>query len=294
MSHTSVEEYRQGRNVTLVGSATNIVLIFVKIAGGMAFRSQALIADGIHSVSDLLSDVVVLFGLKLGRGEEDEEHPFGHGRIETLAALLVGLLLAGAGIWMAVSAALDMRAGNVPQPRALGIFVAIVSVLSKEILYHYTRIVGRRINSPALMTNAWHHRSDALSSVAVLFGLAGAQIDPAWAILDPLAAIIVSTLILKVGASFVVSAFKEFIDTAPDKTVLSHIHKCACEISGVQDVHDIRARTSGGNVFVEVHITVDGKMTVREGHDVAKAVERCLIDEVPHLRKALVHVDPSE
>ena len=259
MSQSAEEEYREGRNVTLVGSVTNIVLVFLKIAGGFLFHSQALIADGIHSVSDLLSDVVVLFGLKLGRGEEDAEHPFGHGRIETLSALLVGILLGGAGIWMAVSAGLEIHSGIIPHPSYLALVVAVVSVLAKEILYHYTRIVGERINSPAIITNAWHHRSDALSSVAVLIGIAGAQIKPSWAALDPIAAIIVSALIVKVGASFVVSAIKEFIDTAPNKAVMNRIQQCACAITGVEEVHDIRARTSGGKVFVEIHITVDAR-----------------------------------
>lgn len=294
MTTEAKNEYRQGRNVTLVGSAVNLVMIFIKIAGGVAFRSQALIADGVHSLSDLFSDVVVLLGLKFGRDEEDEEHPFGHGRIETLSALLVGILLAGAGIGMAWSAVLTIRAGTILQPHFLAIFVAFISVLAKEALYQYTRIVGKRINSPALMSNAWHHRTDAFSSVAVLIGVAGAQIDAAWAVLDPVAAIVVSVLILKAGASFVVAAIKEFIDTAPDKEVLDHISRCAYKVQGVHDVHDVRARTSGGNIIIEIHVTVDGEMTVREGHDVAKAVEQCLLEEVPNLAKALVHVDPAD
>jgi cation diffusion facilitator family transporter len=294
MEDLSNIDYRQGKTVTLVGMVANLVLIVIKIVGGFASRSQALIADGIHSLSDLLSDFVVLVGLKWGRQSEDEDHPFGHGRIETLSSLLVGVLLIGAGVGMGVAAARDLYLSETHHPSGLAILIAFISVLSKEALYHYTRIVGKRINSPALMSNAWHHRSDALSSVAVIIGVAGAIFLEGWESLDSWAALLVSLLIAKVGASFIVSAIKEFIDTSPGKDVVTHIESCASTVDGVTDVHDLRARTSGGEVFVEIHITVNGDITVRRGHEVAKEVEMCLKDRVPHLGKAIVHVDPSE
>jgi len=287
-------QYLQGRNVTLVGMAANLVLIFLKLWGGVVARSQALIADGLHSLSDLLSDFVVLLGLKLGRAEEDARHHFGHGRIETLASSLVGISLAGAGIAMGWAAGRDIWLGKVHNPTSLAILVAFVSVVSKEFLYHYTRVVGKRIQSPALMSNAWHHRSDALSSVAVIVGVAGALLIPGWGVLDSWAALVVSVLIIKVGTSFVWSATKEFIDTAPHKDVLREIAGCAASVEGVKDVHDLRARTSGGKVFVQLHIVVDGEIPVRRGHDIAKEVETCLIERVPHLSTAIVHVDPAD
>lgn len=294
MDNGSRNDYLEGRNVTIIGMATNVALIAAKMWGGVLAHSQALIADGIHSVSDLVSDAVVLWGLKWGRKTEDETHPFGHARIETLAASFVGVCLIAAGLFMGFSAARTIYLGEIGRPAILAALVAAVSIVCKEALYRYTRIVGKRINSAALMSNAWHHRSDALSSIAVLIGVAGAQLNPRWGVLDACAAIVVSALIVQVGAAFVFSALKELIDTAPEKRVVNQIESCAYRVKGVLDVHDLRTRTSGGRVFAEIHIMVDGDMTVREGHAVAKAVEQCLFDEVPGLDKAIVHVDPTD
>ncbi|MFC1834256.1 cation diffusion facilitator family transporter [Thermodesulfobacteriota bacterium] len=286
--------YREGRNITLIGMVINIILIVVKIWGGMVARSQALVADGLHSVSDLAGDAVVLLGLKWGRSGEDDEHPFGHGRIETLASFIVGVILVGAAIAMGLSSGIDIYKGKVGEPTVLAIWVALLSIVLKEALYRYTRAVGERIQSNALLSNAWHHRSDALSSVAVLIGVGGAILNPEWGVLDSWAALIVSILIAKVGASFVLSSIREFIDTAPEKELVDKMHVCACKVEGVINCHDLKARTSGGRVFVELHITVRGDVTVREGHDVAKAVEICLKEEISHLANATVHVDPDE
>ncbi len=288
------EQVRAGLFVILAGAAANILLIAFKIWGGWVASSQALIADGVHSISDLLSDAVVMLGLKMGREAEDPEHPFGHGRIETLASLFVGALLTAAAAYMAWTAIESLRLGAYCRPTMLAVWVAIFSILTKEALYHYTKRVGRRIRSTAVMSNAWHHRSDALSSVAALIGVAGAQVRPEWAFLDPVASLAVSLLIGKVGVAFAREALREFIDTAPEPEVIDEIQRCAYTIKGVRDVHDLRARTSGGRVFIEAHVTVDGEMTVREGHDVAKAVEMCLLDNVPNLEKAIIHVDPTE
>jgi cation diffusion facilitator family transporter len=294
MDNGSRNQYLEGRNVTILGLVTNLALIGAKMWGGVLAQSQALIADGIHSVSDLVSDGVVLWGLKWGRRSADESHPFGHGRLETLAALFVGVSLAAAGFAMGWSAARDIYFGRTGNPAFLAAIVAGISILSKEALYRYTRLVGKRINSTALISNAWHHRSDALSSVAVLIGVVGAQLNPRWGVLDSCAAIVVSALIVQVGATFVFAALKELVDTAPEKRVVDQIENCAYRVNGVLDVHDLRTRTSGGKVFAEIHIMVNGDMTVREGHAVAKAVERCLFDEVPRLDQAIVHVDPTD
>lgn len=294
MDNGSRDQYLQGRNVTIAGMMANLALVGAKIWGGVLAQSQALIADGIHSVSDLVSDGVVLWGLKWGRRGADERHPFGHGRIETLAALFVGVSLAAAGIAMGWSAARDIYFGRTGHPAFLAAVVAGISIVAKEVLYRYTRLVGKRIRSTALISNAWHHRSDALSSVAVLIGVVGAQLNPRWDVLDACAAIVVSALIVQVGATFVFAALNELIDTAPEKRIVDQIESCAYRVKGVLDVHDLRTRTSGGKIFAEIHIMVNGDITVREGHAVAKAVEQCLCEEVPRLDKAIVHVDPTE
>jgi cation diffusion facilitator family transporter len=153
--------------------------------------------------------------------------------------------------------------------------------------------VGKRIQSPALITNAWHHRSDALSSVAVVIGVAAGLINEEWRFLDSVAAILVAALISQVGADFVKSGIKELVDTAPENEIMNRIVTCAGAVEGVRDIHDLKARTSAGKVFVEIHIAVDGEIPVREGHEVAKQVETCLIKDVPRLSKAIVHVDPK-
>jgi cation diffusion facilitator family transporter len=286
-------DYKQGRNITVIGAVVNLALMALKLWGGFISRSQALIADGIHSLSDLAGDMVVLLGIRWGREDEDDRHPFGHGRIETLASLIVGLMLflAGGGMFfMAVKALLTWDLSN---PTPMAILVAVVSIIAKEILYQYTKRVGQRIDSPALISNAWHHRSDALSSVAVVIGVAAGAINPDWRFLDSVAAIVVAGLIMKVGGEFVLEGIRELVDTAPDAEVIKRIEVCAGAVEGVHGVHDLKARTSGGKVFAEIHIIVDGAIPVRDGHDVAKAVENCLIDEIPRLSKAIVHVDPT-
>ena len=286
--------YRRGLSVTLTGMVVNILLIVLKIWGGYVAHSHALLADGVHSISDLATDVVVLAGLKIGRSVEDERHPFGHGRIETLASMIVGVALVGAGLYIAWSATQIIIAGTSGHPTYIAIVIAVLSVVSKECLYQYTKYVGKKLNSPALLSNAWHHRSDALSSIAVIVGVAAAQIRPDWGILDCWAAIVVAVMIVHVGGTFIISSVSEFIDTAPEPDVVKRIVECATEVDGVRNVHDLRARTSGGKVFVELHVEVDGEISVRHGHSIAKAVEKCLITEINHLSKATIHVDPIE
>jgi cation diffusion facilitator family transporter len=286
--------YHRGMAVTLVGMAVNVILMALKIWGGIWARSYALVADGIHSVSDLATDVVVLTAFKVGQEGEDERHPYGHGRVETLASFIIGVALAGAGIFIGWTAVERILAGSSKPPSLLAVFIAALSVAAKEMLYQYTTLVGKQLNSPALLSNAWHHRSDALSSIAVVVGTAAAQVRPDWAVLDGWAALVVAVMICRVGASFVWSATKEFIDTAPDKAVVEKIETCALDVDGVYNVHDIRARTSGGKVFVEIHVVVDGGMTVRDGHTIAKKVESCLLTEIDHLSKAIIHIDPYE
>lgn len=286
-------EYTQARNVTIVGAIVNLGLMILKIWGGIISGSQALVADGIHSLSDLASDGVVLMGVKWGREGEDENHPFGHGRIETLSSLIVGLMLIITGLGILYSAGETLLLRQTPNPTLAGLVIAILSIVSKEALYQYTKRVGQRINSLALISNAWHHRTDALSSVAVVIGISAGMINHEWRFLDAIAAVVVAALVVKVGYDFVGAGVMELIDTAPDGTIVKQIEDCACSVGLVKGVHKIRARASGGNIFVEIHIIVDGKMRVSEGHDVAKEVENCLIAQVPSLSKAVVHVDPD-
>jgi cation diffusion facilitator family transporter len=284
---------RAGTSVTVLGSAVNVLLIILKFTAGVLGNSQALIADAVHSVSDLASDAVVVFGIRVGRKEPDERHPFGHARIETVATALVGLLLVGTALYIGVEAGWDIYERTEYHPTPLALAGAAISIILKEALYHYTVYVGRRIGSPAIIANAWHHRSDALSSVAVLLGVAAAQINPDWHVLDALAALVVSFFVIKVGLDVLKGSLKEFTDTAPEPEVIERIVRCAEAVGGVMEAHDVRARTSGGLVQMEIHIVVDGDLSVTKGHGIAKEVEVCLIEALPNLERVIVHVDPD-
>jgi len=293
MLESSTKSAKAGRSVTLIGALINAFLILFKFLAGIFGHSQALIADAVHSISDLFTDFVVLLGLRIGRKAPDEKHHFGHARIETLASAIVGMALITTALYLGIKASWDIYHHIEYHPTWLALVGAGVSIALKESLYHYTVRTGRRIKSMAIIANAWHHRSDALSSVAVLLGVAGACINPSWHILDSLAALCVSFFIIKVGLDILWSALCEFTDTAPQPEILSKIRKCTLSVDGVIDMHDLRARTSGGLYQMEIHIVVDGRLTVTQGHRIAKGVESCLAEEVADLDRIIVHVDPE-
>ena len=293
MQNSNAEATGAGTSVTLIGVVANAVLIVFKLAGGTLGQSQALIADAAHSVSDLFTDVVVLVGLKAGRKAADQDHPFGHARIETLSSSVVGIFLIGAALYIGTEAALSIYRHTESHPTWLAVGVAALSIIVKEVLYRYTVLVGRRIKSPVVMANAWHHRSDALSSVAVLLGVGAARIHPGWHMLDAYAALIVSLLILKVGVEIIWRSVQELTDTAPPSDTLDKIGRCIRGVDGVLGHHDLKVRTSGGLYQMEAHIVVDGSLTVIEGHGIAKSVELCLKDEIEDLNQVIIHVDPD-
>lgn len=279
--------------MTWIGAAVNVLLVILKIVFGLAARSQALVADGVHSLSDLLSDLIVVLGLKFGRREADADHPYGHGRIETMAGMIVGLVLIGVAAFLAYQAVSGLYQSEVHRPGVAAIVVAVVSILLKEAMYRYTIKVGSRIRSLALVGNAWHHRSDALSSVAVLIGVLAARLNPDWAIADVLAALVVTYFILRVGGKLVLAGAKEVVDTAPDRDIVRQLEQLANEVDGVEEAHDLKARYSGSDILVEIHIVVDPDLTVREGHLIADQVRSRLLEAVSEVSRVLVHVDPE-
>jgi len=284
---------RQGQRVTWVGLWANLGLAAGKFLAGVFGHSSAMVADAAHSLSDLVSDAVVLVGLKLGRRAPDQSHPFGHGRIETLSAQVVALLLMAIALYLGWEAAERLLTGSAQHPNWLALAAAAVSIAVKEGLYRYTVAVGRRINSPAVEANAWHHRSDALSSVAVLAGVAGALIHPAWHSLDSWAALVVAVLVAKVGGQIFWGALKEMTDTAPGPEVVHSIQACALGVPGVRQVHDLKVRSMGGRYQMQLHVVVDPDLSVVEGHDIAEEVERCVLGDIKGAAEVVVHVDPA-
>jgi cation diffusion facilitator family transporter len=287
------ESAKAGRSATMLAVLVNASLVVFKFLCGVFGHSQALIADAAHSFSDLFTDVVVLLGFRIGRKAPDEKHHFGHARIETLASAIVATTLIATALYLGIGAAWNIYRHTEYHPTWLALIGAGVSIALKEALYRYTVHVGRRIKSQLIVANAWHQRSDALSSVAVLLGVVGAQIHPAWHVLDSYAALIVSFFIIKVGLEILWSAVRELTDTAPQPETLTRIRECALRVDGVIGFHDLRARTLGGLFQMEAHIVVDGQLTVIEGHRIAKEVERCLAEEISEIESVIIHVDPA-
>jgi len=293
MNTSMTSSEASGRNITLIGALVNAILIGFKLFAGIFGKSNALIADGVHSISDLFTDVVVLIGIWRGRRPADENHPFGHGRIETLFTAIVGLSLVATALVLGYRAAMSIYLHQESHPNVLAIVGAGVSIVLKEALYRYTVMTGRRMKSQLVVANAWHHRSDALSSVAVLAGVTLAQIKPSWHIFDAFAALLVSFFIIKVGLEILADTFRELSDAAPNPEALNSIRQCALSAEGVMGVHDLRVRTSGGLHQIEIHIVVDASLTVKEGHGIAKDVEASLINDIDDVGRAIVHVDPA-
>lgn len=294
MFDTEIASGNSGRSVTIVGALVNIFLIVSKGLAGVFGHSQALIADAIHSISDLFTDVVVLLGLRYGRRAPDAEHHFGHARIETMASAIVGMALIGTAIYIGKDAALNIYRHTEYHPKGVAVVAAAIAVALKEALYHFTIHAGRRLKSRLLVANAWHHRSDAFSSVAVLLGVTVAYFKPAWNILDSYAALLVSFFIIKIGYEIIIKTINEFTDAAPKGEILDKITKCAMSVDGVIEAHDLRVRVSGSRYQMEIHILVDGRLSVLQGHRLAKTVEKRIAEEVDDVGSMIVHVDPAD
>jgi len=291
--HPHVGTLREGRTVTLAGAGVNALLIIVKAVGGIIGNSTGLIADAFHSISDLFTDIIVLAGITIGGREPDATHHFGHARFETFSSLAVGITLLAIGVSIGGKAALNITLGTVHHPASPTLVIAALSILLKELMYRWTIHVGRRIASMALIANAWHHRSDALSSVAVFIGLLGTLIHPSWYILDDWAALIVSVLILKAGMETGKSAFDELTDKAPAPNIVTDIRNRIIAVPGIDEVHDLRIRRSGGRYQMEVHIGVNGALSVTEGHSLAEEAERIIRATYPRAEHVAVHVEPT-
>lgn len=298
MGHNHAHDFGEERNrqtkiVAIVGTIVNLLLAVVKILFGYIGHSQALIVDGVHSLSDLLSDLLVLFASHHANQEPDAEHPYGHGRFETAATLALGILLALVGIgigWDSVERLLLDEETAVPTQLAL--YAALFSILANEGLYWYSIIVARKLRSKMLEANAWHHRSDAVSSIVVLVGIVGTQfgIDN----LDTIAAVIVSLMIIKIGWSLGWQALEELVDKSLDEDEVAKVSTLIDKVDGVRSIHMLRTRKSGHLSAADVHVLVDPGLSVSEGHMIAVAVEDKLKNNVEHLSDITVHIDPED
>jgi len=282
------------RKVTWVGLLINITLACIKFAAGYFGRSQALIADAIHSLTDTTTDLAVIAGSHFWSRPPDESHPYGHRRLETLVTVFIGLMLAAAGIgigWDAVSA-LHEKVST--PPGWIALVAAMVSILTKEILYRWTAASGKKIKSPALAANAWHHRTDAISSIPVLIAVGGALIFPSWSFLDLVGAIVVSIFVMYASLKIIWPGISELVDAAAPRDIQKKIVKIACNNPGVHEVHKVRTRYISTSILVDMHIVVDGSISVREGHAIADEVENQIINSISNVLGVVIHVDPSD
>lgn len=290
----TLEQRKQETNrITLWGVAVNLFLSVIKVVGGIFGQSQALLADGIHSLSDLASDAMVLLAVKHAGEDADEEHPYGHARYETLATVALGILLIGVAVGIAYDAVLRLEhPEEIPVPALYTLIIAAISIFSNEGLYHATRIVAKKIRSPLLEANAWHHRSDAVSSVVVLVGVGATYLG--YPLLDAIAAILVALMIAKIGLDLSRQSLQELVDTALDAEMVKSIKSTILSIDDVHQLHLLRTRRMGHNALVDVHIQVSPKLSVSEGHHITETVETLLKDNFEEINDVTVHIDPED
>lgn len=289
----SAQQINQLKNkVTIIGALVNVFLCIIKIGFGILGQSAALIADGVHSLSDLASDLLVLIAVKMGAREADHEHPYGHRRFETLATTILGtaLIVVAFGIaWDVYERILSPERLLIPQQSALGI--AAISILANEWLFQYTKRVALITRSKLLLANAWHHRSDAISSVVVLIGVAGSLLGYIWA--DAFAAVLVALMVAKIGFNLVMDSVKELVDTGLSQELVEEIRAEISAIAGVKDIHLLRTRQMGEDALVDAHIVVGSRITVSEGHMIGDVVRDVLINKFEDVQEVLVHIDPE-
>lgn len=283
--------------VTLWGGAVNLLLLVFKFVAGVTAHSSAMIADAVHSLSDFVTDIVVIAFVRISGKPQDEDHEYGHGKYETFATALIGaaLLFVGVGIFADSASGIVgfMRGERLEAPGMLAFVAALVSVLSKEAVYRYTVIKGRRLNSKAVIANAWHHRSDALSSVGTMAGIGGAIfLGDTWRVLDPLAALVVSLFIIRVAWQLVKPSIDELLEKSLPKDMEDTITAVILSFKGVRSPHHLRTRYIGNTIAIEVHIRLDGSMTLNEAHDITKGIEAALKEKFGERTHIGIHMEP--
>ncbi|MBN1541715.1 cation transporter [candidate division KSB1 bacterium] len=283
---------REVRNVTLVGLAVNFILSLIKFVVGWLGSSQAVLADAVHSLSDMSTDLAILFGVKYWSAPADENHPYGHGRLESLITVFIGFVLVLVAIGICWKAVLILIRGGSTPSQWIAIIGAAASIVTKEALYRWTLVVGQKTRSSALKANAWHHRSDALSSIPALIAVIISTFRPEWAFVDQIGALIVSAIIFRISGSILLTAVNDLLDRAAPAPERQRIKQLALTIPLVQDVHAVRTRRMGYGFFVDLHIQVRGEMTVEQGHDVSEEVKRILLNEGPDVLDVVVHLEP--
>lgn len=285
--------------VTLVGGAVNLILLVFKFIAGIVGHSAAMIADAAHSLSDFVTDIVVLVFVKISSKPKDKSHDYGHGKYETLALTIIGLALMAVAIGIIVKGAVKIAAwanGEVLEaPGKLAFCAAIISIVLKEGVYRYSILKAKKLNSKAVEANAWHHRSDALSSIGTAVGIGGAIfLGERWTILDPLASVVVGSFIVKVAFDLLKNGIGDLMEQSLPDNVENEILNMVAELPGISEPHDLRTRRIGNHYAIELHILMDGNISLKEAHDKASEVEDLLRQHYGKETHVAVHVEPKE
>lgn len=304
MSNHSVDTEKDNRehevyHVTIVGSIVNLALLIFKFCAGIWGHSAAMIADAVHSLSDFVTDMIVIVFVRMSAKPQDEGHDYGHGKYETLATAIIGILLLCVGLGILIDSALTIyscyKGGPLPEPGLFALIAAILSLVSKEILYHYTLTKGKKLNSQAVVANAWHHRSDALSSIGTTLGIGGAiLLGHQWRVLDPIAALIVSFLIMKVALQLLVPCVEELLEKSLPAEIENKIQDIILSFPGVSCPHELRTRRIGSYYAIEVHIRMNGNITLEDAHQRATEIEIKLKATFGKATYVNIHVEPTD
>ena len=293
-----MERNKEIYKVTLVGGAVNVVLLVFKFVAGILGHSAAMVADAVHSLSDFVTDVIVLVFVRISSKPKDKSHDYGHGKYETLAMTIIGLALLAAAIGIIYGGAVkisDWLGGQqLEAPGMLALWAALLSIVLKEAVYRYSMVKARQLNSQAVEANAWHHRSDALSSVGTAIGIGGAIfLGQRWTVLDPVASVIVGAFIVKVAVELLRRGIGDLLEQSLPDEIESEILQLAATVEGIAEPHDLRTRRIGNHYAIELHILVDGDIPLREAHDRASEVEELLKSHYGEDTHVVVHVEPT-
>ena len=284
-------------SVTVAGALVNLALSALKLVAGIVGASAAMVADAVHSLSDLVSDVVVLVMVRISSKEIDDSHDYGHGKFETLATVCVSLLLLVVGARLMYRGIKDISfvldGGELHRPGMIAFWAAIVSIAAKEALFHWTRSVGKKVDSQVMIANAWHHRSDALSSVGAALGIGGAiLLGGRWTVLDPVVGCIISIVLIVVAVKMAIPAVAELTEASLPEETEKHITEILEAVPGIRDAHNLQTRRTGPAIVIDVHVLVDAQMSVAEAHELTEKAEEALRSEYGGATQISIHVEP--
>lgn len=286
------KSYIIAKKVSLITILANIILAIFKLTAGFVGKSSAMVADGIHTLSDVLTTLVALVGIRVASKKADENHPYGHEKYESVFAKLLSIILVATGIFIGYEAIIILISRDFSQPGKIALYAAVASIIVKEWMYRYTLKAAKEIRSISMEADAWHHRSDALSSIGTFVGVLGARLG--YPALDPIAGIVVSAMVIKVGVDLYLKSIRELVDESASDEVIERIKNKTMTVEGVESINELKTRVSGSIIFVDIDISVDGTMSVKKGHDIAREVHDVLESDMEDIKHCMVHVEPYE